>query len=336
MPEPFARSDWSAPPGALAPPPDPTAQPESLVVAMDTGDRIHYLDWGAPDAVRLAPGATRVGPGAARPLPSLVLLHGIGETAWTWMPVARRLSGITRVLALDQRGHGLSESPAAGYELESLAMDVLTVMVANGWGPDAGGPPVVLAGHGFGAAIAVAVAAERPAAVGGLALVDGGLEDVGRAVGDDPGQMLKALAEPPEVLASMDAWLEDRRAFDPASWDADQERAARAQVDEKHAGHVAPVVRTQALLATVTAMLSYRPGELLPQVRVPLLAALAGAASADDDLARERELELSESLRLPAGPVRGVRFPGAGHNLMRYVPDALASELAALLEVASR
>ena len=326
------RSGWPPPRPGLVIPPDVSAEPDSLVVPMDTGDRIHYLDWGGPvGAVPDAPGEPA---GRGVPLPPLVLLHGIGETAWSWAPVARRLRRLTHVLAVDLRGHGLSDAPAGGYELPSLAMDVLTVMVANGWGPDASGPPAVLAGHGFGAGVAVAVAAERPGAVAGLALVDGGWEDVGRNAGDDPEQVVKGLAEPPEVLRSMDAWLGDRRGFDPASWDADQERAARAQVEQKHAGHVVPVLRRHALLGTVSAMLSYRPDELLPLVSAPVLVAIAGVPAPDDESARDRELELADALRLPRGPVRLVRFPGAGHNLMRYVPDALAVELAGLLRLA--
>jgi pimeloyl-ACP methyl ester carboxylesterase len=300
--------------------PDADAEPESLVVPMDTGVRVHYLDWGG-------------GPPAQAQTPPLLLLHGIGETAWWWAPVARRLRSVARVVALDMRGHGASDAPASGYELRSLAIDVLTVMVANGWGPDAGGHPAVVAGHGFGAQVAVATAAERPGAVAGLALADGGWEDVGRNAGDEPEQVVKALAEPPEVLRSMESWLADRRGFDPASWDADQERAARAQVTQRHAGHVVPVLGRAALLASVTSMLSYRPDQLLPLVSAPVLLAVAGASPSDDETARDRALELCDAIGLLSGPVRLVRYPAAGHNLARYVPDDLARELAALLGV---
>ncbi len=310
------------PDGVPALPRDPHAEPESLVVPMDTGVRIHYLDWGAG--------------GPADPsTPPLVLVHGIGETCWWWAPIARRLLTRARVIALDLRGHGASDAPASGYELPSLAIDVLTVMVANGWGPDASGPPAVIAGHGFGAQVAAAVAAERPGAVAGMALIDGGWEDVGRNAGDDPEQVVKALAEPPEVLRSMDSWLADRRDFDPASWDADQEQAARAQVTQKHAGHVVPVLGRAALLASVTSMLSYRPDRLLPLVSAPVLLAVAGPAAVDDEGARDRELELCDAVGLFPTPLRLVRYPAAGHNLARYVPDELAQELAALLAVAS-
>ncbi|HTS15507.1 MAG TPA: alpha/beta hydrolase [Candidatus Sulfotelmatobacter sp.] len=302
---------------------DPAAVPESLVVTMDTGERLNVLDWG--------------GPGAG--LPPLVLVHGLSGTGWIWAPIARRLIGRTRVLAPDLRGHGLSESPRTGYDLESMAFDVLTVVTAAGLGPDGDGRPVVVAGHGFGAQIAGTAAALRPGTVAGLALIDGGWEDVAEATGMDADEMLRSLADPPEVLASMDAYLADRRDYDPPSWDADQERAARAAVDEKYQGRVTPVVRRFALSGAVRAMFEYRPPAVIAAYPGPLLVAVAEAGGADDMAARERRLALEDELRrraaadLVAATVR--RYRGVGHNLMRYRPDELAADLLALLEAAS-
>jgi pimeloyl-ACP methyl ester carboxylesterase len=143
------------------------------------------------------------------------------------------------------------------------------------------------------------------------------------------------MADPPEVLRSLDAYLADRRDYDPGSWDADQERAARAAVDEKHAGHVVPVVRDHAVRGAVAAMWDYRPHEALAAVAVPLLVLVAESGTADDEGARERHMALDEALRARAaagaGEARVVRLAGAGHNLMRYRPDTVVSELRALL-----
>jgi pimeloyl-ACP methyl ester carboxylesterase len=308
------------------PPPDLAASPVALVVGVDTGERIHYLDWGSPGAG--TPGT-----------PPLLLIHGLAATAWAWAPIARRLSARSHVVAPDLRGHGLSDSPRGGYDLASLAFDMLTVMSANGWGRDVGGPPVVVCGHGLGAMVAATMAELRPAAVAGLALVDAGWEDVGEATGLEPAELLRDLADPPEVLRSMDAYLEDRRDFDPATWDADQERAARAAVDEKHAGHVAPVTHGAALRGAVEAMLAYRPLELLPRAAVPVLILVAESATADDEDRRERRLALDDVVRarVAAGvtPPRVVRFGGAGHNLMRHRPAEVSAELLGLLELAA-
>jgi len=301
-------------------------EPEALVVKVDTGDRIHFLDWSDTPQDR-------------SPLPPLVLVHGLAQTSWTWTPICRRLRAFTRVVAVDLRGHGLSDSPRSGYDLESLAYDVLTVAVANGWGQDADGPRFVVAGHGLGAMVASQMTAIQPDSIAGLALIDGGWEDLNESTGMNASEYERSIGDPPEVLASMSAYLADRREFDPETWDTDQERAARATVDEKHAGHVGSVVRPFALHATVDAMFSYRPLDVLPRIDVPLLVAVAESGTADDEVARERIAALEDVLRAraSAGASRAtvIRFAGAGHNLMRYRPDDLSAALLQLLEEAA-
>jgi pimeloyl-ACP methyl ester carboxylesterase len=301
-------------------------EPESLIVTVDTGDRLHYLDWGGPAGDR-------------SPLPPLVLVHGLGATAWSWAPVARRLRSVTRVLAVDLRGHGLSDSPRSGYELESLAIDVLTVMVANGWGRDIGGPPAAVAGHGLGALVGATMAVLQPQSVAALALADGGWEDLESVTRMSAAEYERSIGDPPEVLASMDAYLADRREFDPPSWDGDQERAARAAVDEKYAGHVTPVLRPFALQATVGAMFDYRPIEALTAFDAPLLVTVSEAGTADDEVARERLLALDDVVRarIEAGlSTPDIRhFRRVGHNLMRYRPAELSAALLDLLRASA-
>ena len=297
-----------------------STEPISVMVTMDTGVRIHVLDWA--DA----------GPPAA---PGLVLVHGLLATAWTWSPVVRRVGGRVRVLALDLRGHGLSESPPAGYDLDSLAFDLLTVLTAHGLGPDVSGPPVVLAGHGFGAQVAAWAAHLRPAAISGLILVDGGWEELESALRMGPAEFQRGLDEPPEVLASMNAFLADRRDWDPGSWDGDQERAARATVDEKYAGRVVPVVRRHALSGCVEAMFAYDPIVALGDLARPLTFLVAEPGGADDDDVRERRLALDELLAVRRGagmpPDRVVPFAGSAHNLMRYRPDEVSASILGVL-----
>ena len=122
--------------------------------------------------------------------------------------------------------------------------------------------------------------------------------------------------------------------FDPGTWDADQERAFRAQVDQKHAGHVALVTRQAVIRGVVEAMFEYRPLDTLAAVSVPLLVFVAGAGTADDETTRERELALEDILAARRAP--GCRrhgwsaCPGTGHNLMRYRPDEVSAGLLTL------
>ena len=298
-------------------------EPESMVVQLQSGERLHYLQWAGGTA-----GETT----SAYPV---VLIHGLTRTGWTWLPIGRRLASAgLRVIAPDLRGHGASDAPLSGYELDSLALDMLTVAAGAGWGEAAEGPPIVAAGHGLGAMVAVEMARQQPASVAGVALLDSGWEELVEATRMLPDQLIEAMAEPPEVLASMATYLADRRDFDPATWDADQERAARAQVSERHAGHVGLVTKGSVIRRCVASMYAYQPLEALTEVGCPLSVLVAGAATADDEDERERRLALEDAARArtQAGldpPVVGV-LEGAGHDLMRYRPDEVSRALSRL------
>jgi pimeloyl-ACP methyl ester carboxylesterase len=286
---------------------DPAAEPQGFVVQADDETRLHFLDWGGP-------------------LPGALLIHGIAQTAWTWTPVARRLRAATRVVAMDLRGHGLSEAPTTGWDADTLAADAIAV--ADGAGLLEAGP-VVLAGHGFGAIVAAWVAAVLGDRVAGLVLVDGGWEDVAAATDLSPEEFLRGLDEPPEVLRSMEAFLADRRDFDPATWDADQEQAARATVVEAHSKRLTPSTRPHAVTGAVEAMFEYDPSIVLPTVAAPILAL---KAADDEEGTHAQSLAAAQRALAAAGrpSIRVATFPDAGHNLMRYRPQAVAAAILAL------
>ena len=307
------------------PPPDGAAEPAGYLVGVDDAVRLHFLDWDA--------GRAGVEPSPARPAgaPGVLLIHGLAQTAWTWAPVARRLVRDCRVAAMDVRGHGLSDAPTAGYEPDQLADDAIAV--AEGAGllapPDeAPAGPFVVAGMGYGAIVAAWTANALGDRCAGLVLVDGGWEDVAAATGASPDEWLSSIEEPPEVLASMAAWLADRESFDPATWDADQERSARAQVVETAAGRVKLAVHAHALRASVRAIWSYLPDAVLPLVDARIVAL---AARDEDDGSRLAALRAVAGRRAASGrsAIRAGSFPARGHNLARYEPGVVASAVLA-------
>lgn len=306
--------------GAVAAP-DPSAEPAGYLVTVDDAVRLHFLDWGPPARPE---GASETG---TEP-PTVVLIHGIAQTGQTWAPVARRLRGSRRVVALDLRGHGLSDSPTHGYEPASLAVDVEAVVDASA-GADEPPERIVLVGHGFGAMVATWAAAGLGDRCAGLVLVDGGWEDVAASNALDPAEFLHSIEEPPEVLRSIGAYLADRRAFDPTTWDADQEAAARAAVVEVPAGKVVLGVRPHALAASVEAMFAYRPLPALSAVRAPIVVLIA---MDDEDGSRWAALDdVASALRGSSGPpIRFVDMRSYGHNLMRYRPAAVAAAILAI------
>ncbi len=296
------------------PPPDPAAEPDGFVVVVEPGDRIHFLDWG--------------GDGGSGE-PGVLLIHGLSNTAWSWAPVARSLRAVRRVVAMDLRGHGLSDAPTEGYDPSTLAGDALAVAEGSGL-LETADDRVVLAGHGLGAIVAAWAAADFGGRCAGLVLVDGGWESLEAASGMDVEEFLRNLDEPPEVMRSMSAFLADREAFDPATWDADQQRAARATVVETHAGKVVPSTRPHAAEASVRAMFRYDPLATLANVTAPIVAL---AAAEDEEGSRATALSAASAARMAVGRsrIRAESFGHDGHNLMRYRPEAVG---AAILSVA--
>ena len=157
-------------------------EPHSSFVDTDT-IRLHYLEW---DTITLLTEST---PHSAAPLPvytsphphrstsadispdivdeiPVVLLHGLGATADIWRLVARELCVRHRAVAFDSRGHGESDKPESGYDLVTLAEDIIAAMAVLGMGQ------VVLVAHGWGARVALVLAARHPALVSHLILID--------------------------------------------------------------------------------------------------------------------------------------------------------------------
>jgi pimeloyl-ACP methyl ester carboxylesterase len=191
---------------------------------------------------------------------------------------------------------------------------------------------VVLAGHGFGAIVAVQGALALGERCAGLVLVDGGWERIEAATGQDVDEFLRGLDEPPEVMASLRAYLRDRRNYDPATWDADQEAAARATVVETRAGRVVPSARPHAVGASVRAMYVYDPLTSLATADAPVTALVAVGADPVVDVARLEALAAVDAARRDRGlpPIHVERLGAIGHNLMRYRPTEVTAEIVTL------
>ena len=64
--------------------------------------------------------------------PPLLLVHGWPQTWYAWRLLMPALAGTSRSIAVDQRGIGLSDKPADGYDTGTLAGDLVALMDALG------------------------------------------------------------------------------------------------------------------------------------------------------------------------------------------------------------
>jgi pimeloyl-ACP methyl ester carboxylesterase len=99
-----------------------------------------------------------------------LLLHGLTGVAEVWGPTIDGLGREPRCYAMDQRGHGHSAKPEAGYAIGDYVGDALRVIDALQLAP------VDLVGHSMGARVAMVLAARHPDVLRSVAIVDIGPE----------------------------------------------------------------------------------------------------------------------------------------------------------------
>ena len=125
----------------------------------------------------------------------VLLLHGRSGNAISWQGLAARLADRYRVVAFDQRGHGLSDWPGR-YTHRLLIDDLEGVAEAVGLGRFA------LIGHSMGAAIAWGYAARHSDVLDCLVLIDATPDPPGSNEPYPAGPLTPAgLTSPGEIVA---------------------------------------------------------------------------------------------------------------------------------------
>jgi pimeloyl-ACP methyl ester carboxylesterase len=117
------------------------------------GTRLHYLITGKGDPV--------------------LLLHGYAQNSHMWRPLIPELARTHTIIAPDLRGFGDSDKPDRGYDKKSMAQDIHALAASLGH------TRIRLAGHDIGLMVAYAYAAQYPAEVERIALMDAFLPGVG-------------------------------------------------------------------------------------------------------------------------------------------------------------
>ena len=275
------------------------------------GVKLHYLEW-KPES-------------DPERMPPLVLLHGLSSNARYWERLARRIPQ-RRLVALDQRGHGLSGQPPyapafpGGYAMDQLLLDV-AFLISN-----LGLLHPVVVGHSWGATVALELVGTHPGLASGLVFIDGPVQSASNLFSWDEAQ---TLMQPPlpRFASFVEAVSQSRRDFE-GTWDQDLEPFVEARI----------VPDGDALVLTLTApvrlellrgLYESQPDLLWPHVNVPTAALLARHGPAR--VSRSREVG-AERLALLAPNVDVLWFESP-HDIPLFMPSEVAS---AVEEVAAR
>jgi pimeloyl-ACP methyl ester carboxylesterase len=265
------------------------------------GVRLHYLSAGKGDPV--------------------VLLHGFAETSHMWLPLIVELADRHTVIAPDLRGFGQSAAPDDGYIKKAMAQDIHALVNSLGYNR------IRLVGHDIGLMVAYAYAAQYPAEVDRLVLMEAFLPGIGdwqkvwllrdlwhfHFYGKTP----LALVTGRERIYLEHFWNDF--AADPAKSvsEADREFYANEYARPGHMKAGMEVFRAFAQDADDFA------GLAATKLQMPLLV-LSGEKAGGPFLI--------EQGKMVAGNVEGVLVKGSGHWLMEEAPDQVIPRLVEFLD----
>ena len=228
--------------------------------ASANGLRLHYRDWG----------------GSGQPL---VLLHGLASTCRIWDLVAPILAEDFSVVALDQRGHGLSDKPDHGYDFASVSRDLREFVREMGMEQ-----PLVV-GHSWGGSVALEFAVRYPELPMGLCWVDGGMIEISGRPGATLENAKQEMA-PPSFEGVTTAQLLERARTRRwlGAMDERLEGTLLANFRVLDDGTIRARLSRENHMRIIEALWVHRPSELYARVRQPVL--IMPARRAGDQSAR--------------------------------------------------
>jgi pimeloyl-ACP methyl ester carboxylesterase len=247
--------------------------------------------------------------------PPFVLLHGLASNSLTWASVASFLSAAGhRVLAYDQRGHGLSEKPSAGYGFEEMCADL------EGLLHECGVRDPILVGQSWGGNVVLEYAARHPGQARGLGFVDGGFLDLHNRPGATWASVERDL-RPPDLRGIPREELKRRIQGMHPQWTEEGVEGTLANMEILPDETVRPWLSLEHHLEILRALWEQRPQELYPRIEEPVL-----ICAAEDGEAQRMEQKRRAVAAAQEGLDRCqvVWFPATDHDIHVHRPREIS------------
>ncbi|MFM7395850.1 MAG: alpha/beta fold hydrolase [Gammaproteobacteria bacterium] len=255
------------------------------------GVRLRYREWGTSTDDR----------------PSLLLIHGFGNSLQSFRELAPRLADCCHVVAIDMAGYGLSEKPV-DFDYHNGPQAAVLIAAAK----KIGLRRIIYVGHSLGGAVALQASVKDNEARG-LVLLNPGIIRTGV-----PKIVQITLPPLPRMSAKMFGSREFRGNFLKKSY-VNPDIVTESVIDDVMLG-----ARTEGYMAGMTSLMKqYSEGEeivLARQVKVPTLIPWGDA---DKNKPREEADELQSMI---AGS-KLVRFPNAGHYVHEEAAEGVANAI---------
>ena len=255
--------------------------------------------------------------------PPLLLVHGWPETWYAWRELMPALARDFEVIAVDQRGRGLSDKPTGGYDTGTLANDLIAMMDALGH------QRFAVVGHDTGFAISYALAADHPDRIARVALAE--IPGSPGAAPSPPVFVPGAINDrlwhlPFNRLEKINEQLVTGRERIFFAWEFDA--AAKKLPDDVIDYYVAGLSDPESLRASFEwyrardTTIAQDAQRATRRLKMPVLA-IGGGASFGEHVA--------DAMKLVADDVQSVVIEGTGHFVAEESPGELLAALTAFL-----
>lgn len=257
----------------------------------------------------------------------ILLLHGLASASRIWDLVAPQLAHDRRVVALDQRGHGLSDKPDDGYDFTTIVADDLLAADELELGPR-----FHVVGHSWGANVALEFAAAHPDRVASLSLVDGGFGMLRQRPGATWENTSRELAPPDFAGTPRETFVGWVRKGNP-NWRPELEDIMLNIVELRPDDTVGPRLSRANHMKILRAMWDEDPMQTYQAIHCPVLFVLAEQSNPDARgeafLASKRQgIESATRMLANAPRVQTLWMRDTIHDIPLQRPEALVDVIA--------
>ncbi|MEM9773600.1 MAG: alpha/beta hydrolase [Chloroflexota bacterium] len=209
-----------------------------------------------------------------------LLVHGLASNAQTWDQVGRILAETGHAaVAIDQRGHGLSQQLDDGYDFQTITADLNRLLDLFGWDQ-----PIVV-GQSWGGNVMTAFGVNYPYRAAGLVMVDGGFLDFGRS--DQPWEAIEKRLKPPSLAKSSMEMIRSILESSHPDWTVEGIENTLANLWVNDEGILDRRLKLKNHMAIVRHMYEQNMVELYKKIERPVLICAAGSGTEAQDERKE-------------------------------------------------
>lgn len=247
--------------------------------------------------------------------PSVLLVHGLASNARLWDGAADALVELGyHVIAVDQRGHGRSDKPDEGYDMQTVADDLASLITALQL------ERPVVAGQSWGGNVVIELSHRHPHLVRGVCAVDGGLIQL-RDRFDDWESCASVLA-PPALAGTQFSRFEAMIRSAYRGWPETAVHGTLANMEVLADGTIRPWLSRERHMKVLRGLWDHSPQTIIPTLSRPVLFTPADSGT-QQSVTKRDEYDRAATQH----HVRVDWFSPAHHDLHAQYPERWANVL---------